>query len=71
VDIDHSATQIWSLKESLRKAGACFAHPVSFTSCSADHWASFSAGAFKCATFQASIQKAGTAALAFVVRDQL
>lgn len=68
--IHQAATQIWSLKESLRKAGACFTQPVSFISCSAGNWASFFAGTFKCATVHAQIEEAGTVAFAFVIHDK-
>src|SRR5438445_526680 len=55
----------------LRKACACFTQPVSFTSCSAGNWASFSAGALKGATVQAQIEEAGGAvAFAFVIHDK-
>ena len=68
--IHQAATQIWALKESLRKAGGCFTQPVSFISCSAGNWASFSAGAFKGATVQAQVEAAGAAvAFAFVIHD--
>jgi phosphopantetheinyl transferase len=69
--IHQAATQIWALKESLRKAGACFTQPVSFISCSAGNWASFSAGTFKCATVHAQVEEAGaTLAFAFVIHDK-
>jgi enediyne polyketide synthase len=69
--IHQAATQIWALKESLRKAGACFTQPVSFTSCSAN-WVSLSAGTFKCATVHAQVEETGSAvAFAFVIHDQL
>jgi enediyne polyketide synthase len=69
--IHQAATQIWALKESLRKAGACFTQPVSFTSCSAGNWASFSAGVFLGATVQAQSEEAGGAvAFAFVFHDK-
>jgi hypothetical protein len=69
--IHQAATQIWALKESLRKAGGCFTQPVSFTSCSAGNWASVSAGAFKGATVQAQVEEAGAeVAFAFVIHDQ-
>jgi len=68
--IHQAATQIWALKESLRKAGACFTQPCSFTSCREGNWASFSAGAFKGATVQAQIEEAGNVAFAFVIHDK-
>jgi phosphopantetheinyl transferase len=71
VSIHQAATQIWTLKESLRKAGASFTQPISFTSCSARKWASFLAGAFRCATFQVQVEEAdGAVAFAFVVHDK-
>ncbi len=71
VAIHQAATQIWALKESLRKAGGCFTQPVSFISCSAGNWASFSAGAFQGATVQAQVEEAGAAlAFAFVIHDK-
>jgi hypothetical protein len=66
--MNQAATQIWALKESLRKAGACFTQPVSLISCSSGDWASFSAGAFKCATVHAQVEEAGAVvAFAFVI----
>lgn len=53
---DDAVTQIWTLKESLRKAGANFGQPLSLNSYSADGWASFSAGKFIAATFHTHIQ---------------
>jgi enediyne polyketide synthase len=68
--IHQAATQIWALKESLRKAGACFTQPVSFISCSAGNWASFFAGTFQCATVHAQVEEAGAVAFAFVIHDK-
>jgi enediyne polyketide synthase len=69
--IHQAATQIWSLKESLRKTGAFFTQPVSFTSCRDGNWASFSAGAFTGATVQAQVEEAtGAVAFAFVIHDK-
>jgi enediyne polyketide synthase len=68
--IHQAATQIWALKESLRKAGACFTQPVSFMSCSAGNWARLSAGAFKAATIQAQIEDGGAVAFAFVIHHK-
>jgi enediyne polyketide synthase len=53
---DTAATQVWTLKESLRKAGAGFEHPISFTYYSEDGWNHFSAGGFGAATFHANIE---------------
>jgi enediyne polyketide synthase len=53
--LDDAATQVWTMKESLRKAGACFTQPLTFNSYSADGWASFAAGKFMAASWQAKI----------------
>jgi enediyne polyketide synthase len=67
---DIAATQIWSLKESLRKAGASFGQPVSLNSCSPDGWATFSSGRFTATTFHANIADANADfALGFVLQD--
>jgi enediyne polyketide synthase len=50
-----AATQVWTLKESLRKAGAGFGQPMSFKTYSPDGWASFSAGGFRAAVFHTNI----------------
>jgi enediyne polyketide synthase len=69
--IHQAATQIWALKEGLRKAGACFTQPVSFISCSAGNWASFFAGTFQCATVHAQVEEASAPlAFAFVIHDK-
>lgn len=66
---DHAASQIWSLKESLRKAGACFDQPATLSSCSSDGWGIFSAGEFRAATFQTCVEEIPTPfAFAFVIR---
>lgn len=68
--IHQAATQIWALKESLRKAGACFTQPVSFISSSAGNWASFSAGTFKCAAVHVQVEETSAAvAFAFVIHS--
>ena len=67
---DIAATQIWALKESLRKAGASFGQTMSFKSCSSDGWASFSRGKFTAATFPAKIKDTGsTFAFGFVLQS--
>jgi enediyne polyketide synthase len=66
---DIAASQIWSLKESLRKAGAGFGQPMSLSSCSPDGWATFSSSGLTATTFHASIADAGAAfAFGFVLR---
>ncbi len=59
--LDIAATQIWTLKESLRKAGASFGQSMSLKSSSPDGWASFSSGRFTAATFHVKIKDTGTA----------
>ncbi|HEX4603967.1 MAG TPA: SDR family NAD(P)-dependent oxidoreductase, partial [Candidatus Angelobacter sp.] len=67
--LDAAATQIWSLKESLRKAGGCFGQPTVLNSCTRDGWASFTAGGFTAATFHANIARPNAAfALGFVLQ---
>ena len=67
--LDAAATQIWSLKEALRKAGACLDQPATLSSCSPNGWAIFSAGGFKAATFQTCVEETPTSlAFAFVIR---
>jgi len=66
---DAAATQIWSLKEAMRKAGASFDQPATLTVCSPDGWTIFSAGEFRAATFQVCLEETPTLfAFAFVIR---
>jgi hypothetical protein len=53
--LDRAATQLWTVKESLRKAGAAFTQPLRIGS-SAGGWTAFSAGSFRAATFPARIK---------------
>ena len=69
VSLDNAATQIWSLKEALKKGGAGVDQPVSFTSCSSDGWAIFSAGEFSAASFHTRIQEIpASLTFAFAIR---
>jgi enediyne polyketide synthase len=52
--LDRAATQLWTVKESLRKAGAAFTQPLTIGD-SAGGWTAFSAGSFRAATFAARI----------------
>jgi enediyne polyketide synthase len=71
IPFDDAATQIWTLKESLRKAGACFGQPLSLNSYSADSWASFSAGKFIATTFRTHIQDSDSGfAFGFVLQGK-
>ncbi|HLK54835.1 MAG TPA: polyketide synthase dehydratase domain-containing protein, partial [Candidatus Angelobacter sp.] len=54
--LDIAATQVWTLKESLRKVGASFGQPMSLKSYAPDGWTSFSSGRFTAATFHAKIK---------------
>jgi enediyne polyketide synthase len=51
-----AATQVWTLKESLRKAGSSFGQSMSLSARSTDGWASFSARGFTAATFKTVIE---------------
>jgi enediyne polyketide synthase len=69
-NIEACATQVWTLQESLRKAGAGFEQPISFVSCSADGWALFRAGEFRAASWQTNIGNSATAfAFGFVLKS--
>ncbi|HZD94683.1 MAG TPA: polyketide synthase dehydratase domain-containing protein, partial [Candidatus Sulfotelmatobacter sp.] len=57
ISLDCAATQVWTLKEGLRKAGAPPGQPTSLSSVSNDGWSSFHAGGFRAATFYARIQE--------------
>jgi enediyne polyketide synthase len=66
---ESAATQIWTLKESLRKAGASFGQPMCLRSCNKDGWAIFSSGEFQAATWQIKINKDDSAyAFGFVLQ---
>lgn len=65
---DLAATQIWTLKESLKKSGAALGQPLRMESARADHWILCSAGPLAAATFHARIEELkATCALGFVV----
>jgi enediyne polyketide synthase len=66
--LDEAGTQVWALKESLRKAGASFGQPISLSSWSPDGWAGFSGGGVRAATFHARVAESAAAmAFAFVI----
>jgi enediyne polyketide synthase len=68
VPFDNAATQVWALKESLRKAGCSFSPPICIGSRSPDGWTGFSAGGFKGATFCTQIEGEESAfAFGFVI----
>jgi enediyne polyketide synthase len=65
---DSAATKVWTMKESLRKAGCSFSPPMCLGASSPDGWASFSAGRFKGATFCTQINGAeSNCAFGFVI----
>ncbi len=69
LSLDTAATQVWTLKESLRKAGASFVHPLQFERATQDNWMVFSGGEFLAASFHARLQEPQAEfAFAFVVR---
>jgi hypothetical protein len=57
VVLDCAATQVWTLKESLRKAGAPCTQPISLSSVFPDGWAVLRSGDFKAATFHTKLQE--------------
>jgi enediyne polyketide synthase len=59
VPLDRAAAQVWTLKESLRKAGAPFTQALSLVSVSPDGWTVFSGGGCKAAAFHARIEASG------------
>ena len=71
ISLDIAATQVWTLKESLRKAGASFGQALSLSAHSADGWANFSSGTFTAATFHTKIKDTDAAyAFGFVLQSK-
>jgi enediyne polyketide synthase len=69
--LKEASTMIWSLQESLRKAGCSLDQPICLSSCSSENWTLFSAGPFKAATFHARLEEFPTSlAFAFVIKAQ-
>ena len=69
--MDCAATQVWALRESLRKAGAGLEHRLRLDSCAAENWALFSSPDFLAATFHARIADADSPmAFGFVMRKK-
>ncbi len=67
--LDTAAAHVWTLKESLRKAGASFSQPIELESTMADNWITFSCGLFSAATFHAAIEEFNASfAFGFVIR---
>ena len=66
--LDAAATQVWTVREGLRKCGASFDQQLRWERSSADGWSVFSAHGFTAATFWAEIQESGLMAFGFVVK---
>ncbi|HKE30433.1 MAG TPA: KR domain-containing protein, partial [Candidatus Angelobacter sp.] len=60
-----AATQVWTLKESLRKIGASFDQSFCLESVDPDRWTKLSGGRFAAVTFRASIAEPEAAEYAF------
>jgi len=64
-----AATHVWTLRESLRKAGTGFSEPIRLELATPDNWAIFDSGRFASATFHTCVQDLNAAfAFGFVVR---
>ena len=69
--LDAAATQVWTLKESLRKCGASLAQSLRLESCSSDGWVTLSTGGFRAASNHALLQPDNASfAFGFVVNTQ-
>jgi enediyne polyketide synthase len=70
IPLDQSATQVWALKESLRKCGAAFDQHLQIDTQTSDGWTILLSGELQAATFATSIQGLeGRVAFAFVTRQ--
>jgi enediyne polyketide synthase len=70
IPLDQSATQVWALKESLRKCGAAFDQYLQIDTQTSDGWTILSSGELQAATFGTSIQGfQDRVAFAFVTRQ--
>jgi enediyne polyketide synthase len=69
IALDQSATQVWALKESLRKCGAAFDQHLQIETQTPDGWTVLSSGELQAVTFGISIQGfQDRVAFAFVTR---
>ena len=69
IPLQDAATQVWSLKESLRKCGAAFDQHLQINSQTADGWTIFASAEWQAATLRTSIQSFEDGfAFAFVTR---
>jgi enediyne polyketide synthase len=70
IPLDQSATQVWALKESLRKCGAAFDQYLQIDTQTSDGWTILSSGELQAAIFGTSIQGfQDKVAFAFVTRQ--
>jgi enediyne polyketide synthase len=56
IPLQNAATQVWALKESLRKCGAAFDQHLQLNTRTTDGWTVFSSDQLQAATFRTSIQ---------------
>jgi enediyne polyketide synthase len=56
ISLQDAATQVWALKESLRKCGAAFSQHLQIQTHTSDGWTILSSGELQAATFRTSIQ---------------
>jgi enediyne polyketide synthase len=67
IPLQGAATQVWALKESLRKCGAAFDQHLQISAQTSDGWTIFLSGELQATTFRTSIQGfQGEVAVAFV-----
>lgn len=70
IPLQDAATQVWSLKESLRKCGAAFEQHLQISTQTSDGWTMLSSGQFQAAAFRTFIQGLDAGfAFAFVTRQ--
>jgi enediyne polyketide synthase len=71
IPLQGAATQVWALKESLRKCGAAFDHHLEIQTQTSDGWTILSSAGLHAATFRTSVQGSeDEVAFAFVTRKQ-
>lgn len=69
ISMQDAATQVWTLKESLRKCGAAFDQHLQIQSRTSDGWTTLSSEGLHAATFRAAVQGSENAiAFAFLFR---
>jgi enediyne polyketide synthase len=69
IPLDQSATQVWALKEGLRKCGAAFGQHLQIDTQTSDGWTLLSSGELRAATFRTCVQSfKDRVAFAFVTR---